>query len=63
MVGHSHISFTLLSVKDLMLFQYSVLQYNRPFKSCALGTDRSHYKANVSVKKHYYFCVIKLVTS
>jgi hypothetical protein len=45
MIGQSHISFTLLSVKDGMLFQH----VSKPFKCWAWGTDMRHSEANLDV--------------
>jgi hypothetical protein len=47
-VGQGHDSFTLLSVKDVMLNQHC--QQGIQVLSCARCIDRRHSKANLSVK-------------
>jgi hypothetical protein len=46
MVGQSHDSFTLLSIKDVMLLQHC----QQAMQCCAWGTDKKHSEANLSVK-------------
>jgi hypothetical protein len=45
-VGQSHDSFTLLSVKDVKLFQHC----QQAIKVLCTGTDRRRSEANLSVK-------------
>jgi hypothetical protein len=52
MVGQSHGSFTLLSAKDVMLFQHC--KASRPSKCFERGTDMRHSEANLSVKEHLF---------
>jgi hypothetical protein len=46
MVGQSHDSFKLLSVKDVILFQHC----QQVIQGCARGTDRRHSEANMGGK-------------
>jgi hypothetical protein len=46
MVGQSHDSFTLLSVKDLMLFQ----RCQQAIQVLCMRLDRGHSEANLGIK-------------
>jgi hypothetical protein len=52
MVGQSHDSFTLLSVKDVKYFSL----VSRLFMCCARGTDSRHSEANQRVMHPVLFC-------
>jgi hypothetical protein len=56
MVGQSHDSFTLLSVKDVM-FLFSIV--SRPFKCCAQCTDRMLSEANLGINYHGFVSMSK----
>jgi hypothetical protein len=51
MVGQSHNSFTVLRVKNVMLFQHCQLAIQL---CCARYTDRRHSEANLGVKEHVF---------